>query len=264
MCLYIFPGAPTLFYQQGNNNLCILSSLVSAFHCMGDVYASEYIIRSKQKSLLEIHNKGRMHFCRDILMGHHNKRNEKRQNYRIEECYTFTQYDIFRNHSTYPTVCLLLNTWKRTDHCITVCFQWIFDSNFEVEFPLTQVFLNYTCRGNEKYEIKFVGVFHVIRAVPTEVVQDSFLLQMGFVFPFLRANDLRTSLLITRTRSLSYIGLFLNLIANVVNNNDQHVQSGTNVRISQNPRLRRKRMSTGIIIARRVTITLRPGQGRAA
>ena len=61
---------------------------------------------------------------------------------------------------------------------------------------------------------------------------------MGFIFPFLRANDLRTSLLIMRTRSLSYVGLFLNLIANVVNNNDQHVQSGTNVRMSQNPHLR--------------------------
>ena len=73
------------------------------------------------------------------------------------------------------------------------------------------------------------------------------------------------SLLIMRTRSLSYVGLFLNLIANVVNNNnDQRVQSGKNVRMSQNPQLRRKRMGMGIIFARRTTITLRPGQGRAA
>ena len=91
-----------------------------------------------------------------------------------------------------------------------------------------------------------------------------FQLQMEFSFPFLRANDVRTSLLIMRTRSLSYVGLFLNLIANVVNNNDQHVQSGINVRMSQNPQRRRKMMGTGIIIARRMTITLRPGQGRAA
>ena len=87
---------------------------------------------------------------------------------------------------------------------------------------------------------------------------------MGFSFPFLCANNLRTSLLIMRTRSLSYVGLFLNLIANADNNNDQHVQSGTNVRMSQNPHLRRKRMGTGIIIARGATITLRPGQRRAA
>ena len=52
--------------------------------------------------------------------------------------------------------------------------------------------------------------------------------------------------------------------ANVVNNNDQHVRSGTNLRMSQNPHLRQKRMGMGIIIARRKTITLRPGQGRAA
>ena len=68
---------------------------------------------------------------------------------------------------------------------------------------------------------------------------------MGFSFPFLRANNLRTSLLIMRTLSLSYVGLFINLIANAVNNNDQHVQSGTNVRMSQNPHLRQKRMGTG-------------------
>ena len=87
---------------------------------------------------------------------------------------------------------------------------------------------------------------------------------MGFSFPLLCANDLRTSLLMMRTRSLSYVGLYLNIIANAVNNNDKHVRSGTNVRMSQNPHQRRKIMGTGKIIARRTTITLRPGQGRAA
>ena len=50
--LYIFPGAPTLLYQQGNQNSCILSSLASALHHMSDGYASEYITRRKQNSLL--------------------------------------------------------------------------------------------------------------------------------------------------------------------------------------------------------------------
>ena len=99
-----------------------------------------------------------------------------------------------------------------------------------------------------------------IRSPSTE----SFQLQMGLSFPLLRANDLRTSLLIMRTRSLSYVGLYLNLIANAVNNNDQHVRSGTNVRMSQNPHRRRKRIGTGIIIARRTKIKLRPGQRRGA
>ena len=87
---------------------------------------------------------------------------------------------------------------------------------------------------------------------------------MGFSFPFLRANNLSRSLLIMRTCSLSYVGLFLNLIVNAVNNNDQDVRSGTNVRMSQNPHLRRKRMGTGIIIARRMMIKLQPVQRRAA
>ena len=73
-----------------------------------------------------------MHFCRDILMGHHIEKNGKRLNYRIEEWHTSTSYDIFRNQSTYPTVCLLLDTWHRTDHCIAVFGKCIFDSNLKV------------------------------------------------------------------------------------------------------------------------------------
>ena len=72
--LFIVPGAPTLFYQQGNHSLCILSPLESELHHMGDGYASEYIISRKQKSLLEIHNKGQIHFCHDILLGYHKEK----------------------------------------------------------------------------------------------------------------------------------------------------------------------------------------------
>ena len=78
-----------------------------------------------------------------------------------------------------------------------------------------------------------------------------FQLQMGLSSSFLRANDLRTSLLVMRTRSLSYVGLYLNLIANAVNNNDQHVRSDTNVCMSQKCHQRRKRMGTGKLISRR-------------
>ena len=62
-----------------------------------------------------------MHFCRDIFMGHHKEKNEEVLNYYIEEWHTSTTYDIFKNISNYPTVCLLLDTAHRTDHCITVC-----------------------------------------------------------------------------------------------------------------------------------------------
>ena len=79
MRLYIVPGSPNLFYQQGNHNSYILLSLASELHYMGDKHASEYIIIRKQKSHLEIHNEGRMHFCRDIFMGHHKKKRKKTQ-----------------------------------------------------------------------------------------------------------------------------------------------------------------------------------------
>ena len=107
---------------------------------MGDGYVSEYIIWRKQKSHLEIHNKVRMHFCRD--------------HYCIEEWHTSTPYDIFWNQYNYQNMCLLLDTWYRTDHCITFCGKWIFDSHFELAFPLTQGFLNYICFGNDTDEMR--------------------------------------------------------------------------------------------------------------
>ena len=58
----IFSGAPNLLYQQGNHNPFILSSMESEFNYMGDKCASEYIINCKQKYLLKINNKARMHF----------------------------------------------------------------------------------------------------------------------------------------------------------------------------------------------------------
>ena len=99
------------------------------------------------------------------------KEKTEKLNYHIEEWHKSTPYDRFRNESTYPTVCLVLETWQRNYHFITVYGEWIFDSNFEVAFPLTQDCSNYTCRGNDTDEITFVGVLHAIISVTPEVVQ---------------------------------------------------------------------------------------------
>ena len=77
MRLYIVPGAPTLLYQQDNQNSYILLSLASALHYISDWYASEYTIKRKQKYLLVIQNKVQMHFCRNILIGYHKKKTKK-------------------------------------------------------------------------------------------------------------------------------------------------------------------------------------------
>ena len=76
-----------------------------------------------------------------------------------------------QNHFNYPTVCFLLDTAHRTDHYITVCGKWIFDSNLKFALPLTKASLNYICSGNDTNEITFVGVLHSIIAVPPVVVQ---------------------------------------------------------------------------------------------
>ena len=136
---------------------------------MGYGYVLEYIIRRKEKSLWEIKNKVRIQFCCDIFLEHH--KDKKGINYHIEEWHTSAPYVIFWNVSYYQTVCLVLDTSHRNHHCITVCGEWIFDSNFEVKFAPTKDCLNYICCGNDTDEIIFFGVLHAIRAVPLEVVQ---------------------------------------------------------------------------------------------
>ena len=59
----------------------------------------------------------------------------------------------------------------QTDHCITVCSKWIFDSNLESALPLTKASLKYICSGNYPDEITFVGVLHANIAVPPIVFQ---------------------------------------------------------------------------------------------
>ena len=166
------PDGPTIKYSQGIQNSCIILSLASALYYMGDKLASEYIINSKQQSLSFIHNKGRMQFCRDTLMGEQREKNELKIHYHIQEWNTYTTtQDIWNNHYNNPTVFLLLDMAHWTDHCITVCSKWIFDSNLEFALPLTSAWLNYIYSGNYTDEITFVGVLHTIRAVPPVVVQ---------------------------------------------------------------------------------------------
>ena len=99
--LYIFPGASTLFYQRVNQNSCILSSLASALHYIGDEYASEYIIRRKQSLFLKTHSKGRMQFCRDILMGHHREKTKINSIIKL-------RYGVHPRHMIYFVISLLI------------------------------------------------------------------------------------------------------------------------------------------------------------
>ena len=102
---------PTIKYSQGIQNSCIISSLASALYYMGDELASEYIIRRKEQYLDCIHSNGWMQFCRDALMGQSREKSEQIIHYWIQEWNTYTTtYDIFQNHSNYPTVYLLLDT----------------------------------------------------------------------------------------------------------------------------------------------------------
>ena len=57
--------------------------------------------------------------------------------YHIQEWHKFTAYDILQNQYNYTNVCLLIYTAHGADRCIKVCGKWIFDSDLELELPLT-------------------------------------------------------------------------------------------------------------------------------
>ena len=108
-----------------------------------------------------------------IILWDNTEKKELKIKYHIKEWDTCTTtYDILHNNSNYPTVFLLLYKSHRTDHCITVCYKWIFDSNLEFALPLTKAWLNYICSGNDNDDITFFGVLHAIRAVPPVVFQN--------------------------------------------------------------------------------------------
>ena len=97
-------------------NACMISSLASVLYYMGDVHASEYIIRRKQMSLEFIHDKGRTQFLRNTLMGINREKTEPKIHYQIQEWKkNTTTFDILQNHCNYQTVCLLLDTAHRTN-----------------------------------------------------------------------------------------------------------------------------------------------------
>ena len=105
-------------------------------------------------------------------MGINIEKKEQKIHYQIQEWKKNTRtFDILQNQCNYPTVCFLLDTAHRTNHCITVCGKWIFDSNLESALPLTKASLNYICSGNDIDEITFAGVLNAIRSVPPVVVQ---------------------------------------------------------------------------------------------
>ena len=79
------PDVPIIKYSQGMQNSCMISSLASALYYMGDVHASKYIIRGKQLSLEFIHDKGRMQFLRNTLMGINREKTEPKIHYHIQE-----------------------------------------------------------------------------------------------------------------------------------------------------------------------------------
>ena len=71
------PNVTTIEYSQGIQESCIISSLASALYYMGDVHASEYIIRRKELSLTFIRDKGQMQFLHNTVMGYTEKKRTK-------------------------------------------------------------------------------------------------------------------------------------------------------------------------------------------
>jgi hypothetical protein len=163
--------APIVFYQQHQSNSCMISSLASALLHIGDTYAAKYVIKRKQEAndALEV---GRMNFCEQLMKNDHTRQiGEQRIKYTVKRWKLSDGFDIFHNISEYPTVCRLIDKKGGTNHCVTVCGDWVFDSNFEKCFPLSTKWMHFICNPEANDEDGFSGVMDAIRAIPPKIIQ---------------------------------------------------------------------------------------------
>ena len=79
-------------------------------------------------------------------------------------------YDPFLDIYTYPTLIHLKDFLGGIHHCVAVIVKWVFCSNFNFSFPLTQENLDYCCINDDfkKLMNSYKGVFKDIGFFPKD------------------------------------------------------------------------------------------------
>ena len=85
-----------------------------------------------------------MVYLRDFMSGHHCMKGERALKYQAT-IWKSGRFYILEQYTEVPVLFRIQDTLGATNHCITVLWYWISDSNFPHAFPKTIEWLGFIC-----------------------------------------------------------------------------------------------------------------------
>ena len=138
-------GDPTVAYQQGRKDSCVLSSAASALFHLGETNAARVVAAHIPASLK--HNDP-MALLHDVL------NSKKVKTVEVVCSFKRGQLDLLSAESLDPTTVQLLGEDGGTGHAVTIVGPWIFDATLPHALPLSRASLDECCssaRGGVAY-----------------------------------------------------------------------------------------------------------------
>ena len=132
--------APLIKYHQKSSNSFCLSSLASAFHCIGDNRSVTDLVNKIEESLTiqtEISN-SRIHFANYIMKNRRKLKCEQNLQYNLTIWKKNDDFDILNYISEDVTLVQLMDSLGNVNNAISIVGYWIFDSNYNKSLFLTQ------------------------------------------------------------------------------------------------------------------------------
>lgn len=166
-------NGPQVKYTMGTFCSCCFSSLASALDYFGDSMAAARVAQFTAESMKRHSKNQRMKFAVQVMVGEHRKPGEKRIVYSVDKKWLDEEFDPLdrKNESSFPTLVQLVDSVGGVKHAVTICDQWIFDSNFPNALPLEQQWLDYICdsvSGRSYAKVKYHHVRLAYRFCPSK------------------------------------------------------------------------------------------------
>ena len=132
--------APLIQYHQKSSNCCCVSSLASAFHCIGYTRAVTALVNHIEESLtLQTKEfKSRIHFANYIMKNRIKINVEQNLQYNLTIWNKNYAFDILNDTSEDLTLVQLMDSLVNVNRYISIVGYWIFDSTYKKSLYLKQ------------------------------------------------------------------------------------------------------------------------------
>ena len=142
--------------QPFGERSCVFNSLINALHYINDYSGRDQLLKNLPTSLnyekMSLVSHSRTAFAAQIM-------NKEVTGYQIQ---ILKNFDILKNRSMWPTLCVLKGSDFSINHAITVVENYIFDSNRSCAMKLTKSNLDWCC-SDFAGKHKFVAVHTAYR-----------------------------------------------------------------------------------------------------